>query len=366
MSVQRARLQPGSQHRRATSWALVLLAATAGCRTPRADAEALRTRVESARAAERSAQEPECLGAGSDPVAPSDPLDLLLPEEVDRAQAELERRIKVGARWIDGFLGDERSIAEENETWARLRLDTRLEDRDGVDFGASVNGRLVLPGTERRLNLVLSGSGDEDSAFDFLAEDPATQDLAGTDVDNASTALQYFLRATRRNNVRLELGVKFSGGTLDPYAGARWRHTLPLAAWTLRLSERLRAYVERGWESQTRLDLERPLSEALFFRSTSRGDVSEEEDGWFLAQDLALYRRLSGQRLVAYEVGGQFVTEPETELDQAYVRVRYSQRFARDWIRLELTPQLAWREEYDYQPVGGLLVRLDLEVGRSY
>lgn len=343
------------------AWALAacLALAASACRTPLEGAE-----LEAAQREQHNVQDDECVEPRRKLVDPTLPYSGYVPGRMDWLQSALARRLKLGATWVDGFLGDERSIAEVNETWARLRLNATIEDREGFGGGASFKTRLVLPNTEDRLHLVLAGIGDESNTDDYLFDEQISDEFSGVEEESVSAGLQYFLKATNRNNLRLELGARFSGGTPDPYTGFRYRHSVPLDVWLLRLTERLRVFVERGWESQTRFDVERPFGSRFYFRTTSRVDAFEEEEGVFLGQDLILHQRLSRLRLMTYELVGDLATDSVDELDQVVARVRYSQRLARSWIRLEVAPQLAWRERYDFATTAGLLLRLDLEIGR--
>jgi hypothetical protein len=159
---------------------------------------------------------------------------------LDGLQEGVASRTRATAAWIDSFLSDERSLAEDNRSWIRLRLDAFSEEREGVDFGSKFSARLVLPYAEDRFNLVFSGDGQDDLEDEDLLDEDAIQVLDEEEEASATLGLQYLLRQTTRNNLRTEVGLRFDGIEPVPYVGARWRYMMALLTWNLRLTERVR------------------------------------------------------------------------------------------------------------------------------
>jgi len=338
-----------------------------GCRGPSGGSAAAPTELD---------QEPTSIVYGpppppvEEPVAPPRPEGWQGPEPepeelglIDGVHRKVTTQARSTGAWVDSFLSDERSLAEDNRTWVRLRLDAFSEEREGVDFSTRLSARLVLPRSEDRFQVVFSGDGQEDLEDEDLLDEDALPLLDEEEEATATLGLQYVLNQTRRNNIRTEVGLRFDGITPVPYVGARWRYMASLLTWTLRATERLRWYTDVGWESKSTLDLERALSDRFFLRSSGRVNWFEEEDGLFYSTSLRLYQTLGESQLLTYEWSNSFETEPEDRLKQVRARVRWSQRFLREWILLELAPQVTWREDDDYEPALGMLVRLELGFG---
>ena len=83
----------------------------------------------------------------------------------------------------------------------------------------------------------------------------------------------------------------------------------------------------------------------------------------FYSTSLRLFQALGESELLTYEWSNSFETQPVDRLKQVRLRLRWSQRFVRDWILLEIAPQVTYREDDDYEPALGLLVRLELGFG---
>jgi hypothetical protein len=51
-------------------------------------------------------------------------------------------------------------------------------------------------------------------------------------------------------------------------------------------------------------------------------------------------------------------------LTQSNLRVNYRRQIWRKWLFMEVAPQLAWYEERDFKTVAGIMVRLEIWMGR--
>jgi hypothetical protein len=283
-----------------------------------------------------------------------------------RAHDAFSRGVQATGGWIDRFLSDQRTLQEENRSWVSLRLDALTEEEAGYDADLRLQARLVLPKSQDRLQLLLSGESDAENDLASVPGDTVDATPPAADAGRSDLALQYVLKRTRSNNIRLEGGARFEDFEPDAYVGLRWRHTALLDAWALRATERLREYADAGLQSRTTLDLERLVGETLFFRASTRATWAEDEPGWEYGQRLALYQPLDADNLVTWEADTAFVTEPEDALEEGVARLRFSHRFPRRWILFEIAPQLAWRQEDDYAAVPGLLVSLEVSFGREF
>ena len=84
----------------------------------------------------------------------------------------------------------------------------------------------------------------------------------------------------------------------------------------MRATERLVLLLDAGVESVTTLDFERPVTEALFFRTTTSGAWREEDPDPEARQRFNLFQRLNESRLLTYEWDNAFVTDAEQALDE--------------------------------------------------
>lgn len=282
------------------------------------------------------------------------------PDSADEFHALWSERVLESAKWLDSVLGDERALAEDETSSANIRLISFIEERKGLDVDAKVKARLVLPRSERRLQLVMAGDDEEqgDNSPVEQFEDPANlEDTTG------GVGMQYFLRNTERNNFRVEAGLRLKDFEPNVYVGLRLRHIVLFDPWSMRLRENVRRYTIEGVESHTTVDLERLVSENQFFRSTTGGSWYEERVGFYYFQQFALHHFLNKNALVSGEWSNSFSTRPNNVLDETVLRVSYTRLLERKWVSVEIAPQVAFRRAIDYQPAWGLTLRMEFFFG---
>ena len=289
-----------------------------------------------------------------------------IDEKIDEVHSAISKYILTSARWLDSFFGDKRFEAEENRTRVKVRLSSFYDADDGADFGGGASLRLVLPQLKNRWHVVFSGtSGDEDYEDARDSTGNARREFVKAEEKNFTLALQYFAKTTARNNVKIESGLRWRDNEPVFFAGPRYRWYKEISdPWAVRFTQRVRWYTDEGWYVKSIFDLERPVSEKFFFRSTASGKWEEEEEGYAYTFGLRLFQALSPGKALEYEVNSNFETRPVNVLDEANLRIRYRQRIWRDWLTLEIAPQLSFPRDEDYEITPGILVQLEADFGQ--
>ncbi|UCH75070.1 MAG: hypothetical protein JSU82_04265 [Rhodospirillales bacterium] len=284
------------------------------------------------------------------------------PGFIDAGHAYTSAGVRGLASWLDGFFANENYEAEVNESRLRLRIDSFVEEYEGVDVDAKARLYLKLPALDERLRLeVLSaGEADEDTLADTAppASEPLDQGL-----DSLTAALSYFLRNDPKRSISLRVGLDFDGYDPNPFLGARYRAQVGLNEfWNFRFVQRFRYYSLDGLESRTLLGLDRALPAEMLFRWEINGVWLEEDPNYFYGVNFSLFQPLSKKTALEYQILNSFRTDPH-RLDETTLRLRYRRQIWRDWLFLEAAPQLAMRRARDYEPVPGILFRLEMIFG---
>lgn len=279
------------------------------------------------------------------------------PEDIIVVEGETSRfnqAVNMG-EWLDYFFNDERLEDEINYTRLRFRGDAFFQDGEGVELSPDVDIKLSIPGLERRLVLFLNG--DLNDGFDD-AETEGDR-LDPEEDENVLLGLQTFLNATRRFNVSIRGGVRFRDGSPVVFAGPRYRKIFDLDPWALRVTAEARWFTDEGVATRAFLDFDRRFSEDLFFRFTPGTSWSEEDENLEYRAAAWLYHRLSHKTVLRYSVLGKFDTDTDDSLVNARLRVEWRQKIIRDWLVVELAPEVTFPADRDYQPTWGILVRLE-------
>jgi len=281
--------------------------------------------------------------------------------QIDRFHASMSGSANDAARWFDSFFEDERFIAEEATSRIRLRPSLLLEEGEAPRIRLSVGARLNVPRFNRKLKLVVS---DEERDAKGTID---SQRFTDPETDETNIGLQYTLRDKNRLNTSVTAGVKLGGGhAVDLFIGPRVRKTWQLDPWQLRFTERIRWYTDIGWESRTRLDLERILNNLWFFRGTF--DVRAREDelsdkGLRYSIGPTLIQKIHSRAAIEYQWSTSLVTRPNHAVDETGLRIKFRRQIWRKWLFYEVNPQLVFRNNDDFRATPGIEFRVEASFG---
>ncbi len=276
-------------------------------------------------------------------------------ETLDSGQQKASVMIADAADWFDNFFDDGRYIEEENQTRAKLKLSFGYSKNDDLDVNLRINWKIHLPKLSKKANLIISAGEDED----FDVDGNALTDPDSTGRDELSAAIQYFVKAGEKFNI----STTFGASTSYLYGGLRFRHFHDFGPWQGRFVDRLRYYTDDGWENRASYDLERHFTQRWVFRTTATHNWFEEEDGFKYSFKFRLYQLLNQESALSYEFENYFETEPEQILSDMILRVRYRQRFYRDWLILEIAPQVSFPEDHNRDANPGIVFQLEADFG---
>nr|WP_143005454.1 hypothetical protein [Desulforhopalus singaporensis]SDO94630.1 hypothetical protein SAMN05660330_01392 [Desulforhopalus singaporensis] len=278
-------------------------------------------------------------------------------EMLDEMYNQASEMLIATAEWIDSFFDDERSVAERNTTRGTLKLSFDYLEDDGGEVKPRFDLRLRLPRLSNKAQLIILGSEDPD----FDASDSREKRASSQDNDDASfvTALRYFFRENDKYNLAFDVGVSWD----YLYSGFRFRHLQDFGTLQGRFANRLRYYTDDGWENKTFYDLEFQLDNNYLFRSTSEILFSEGRDGYPHGQHFRIYQRYSSYQALSYESSFLFETEPEYNLYNIRLLMRYRQRFYRDWLVMEISPNVEFPEDNGREPNPGVIFKFEAAIG---
>jgi len=289
-------------------------------------------------------------GNPSEPVA--EPAESMA---ADRMQQNISASINGAARWVDSFFDDERYIAEDASSKLRLREAVFLEQGDNPEFKTRVSLSLKVPRTQKRLRLFIGSEDETSKAPDTLFNRVETQD------EETAAGVQFFAKATTKQNLSLITGVKLD--SLEAFIGPRYRRTVALDDWLFRFTQRVRWFTSMGWEATTRFDFEHLLNDQLFFRQTIDGRWREEDNGYQYEIRPTLVQKLHSGKAIEYQWNTLFKTSPHHRLDSSVFLLRYRRNFLRPWLFYEINPQVAARNDEDFDPKLGITFQIEVVFG---
>jgi hypothetical protein len=120
-----------------------------------------------------------------------------------------------------------------------------------------------------------------------------------------------------------------------------------------------------GLGESTQLDLERPISEPVLFRSTSIATWLKDTHNFDMRQDLTLFHKLDERRALMYQASAIGVSRPQTQVTEYVLLALYRYRLHREWMFLEVSPQLHFPKMLNFRTNAALSIRLEMLFDKS-
>jgi hypothetical protein len=276
---------------------------------------------------------------------------------IDTPREYLSRKFIGFVSGVDRFFGDDLYQDQINDSVLLLDLDHASGYGGQNRFVLSGWAKVHLPATERNLHLVLESDPDKNPAVDPKQTPPLKQP---TTPESYSAALRYEKAQAESWHLTTDAGLKFRGLNTSPFVRARASLGQPLGQWLVRPAETLFWFNSTGAGAATQIDLDRPIDNELLFRTTSNATWLHDQQNFDLRQDLSLYQWLDDRTTLLYQASAIGVSEPNSRVLDYVVLLVYRRRVHRDWVYLELTPQLHFPWERSYRMSSAFSMRLEL------
>lgn len=288
------------------------------------------------------------------------------PDALDEFHKNLSQGVTNVAEWLDSFFGHERYYVESNRTELDLRLNTFYQKGDDAKFYVTGHLKLVLPQLKDRLHLIV-GRGQD--AGDLAAGDSHEKiDLPRLDLaddQDSFIALRYYILGTKQHNLSVEGGTAFiKPSEVDFYAAARFRELVDLNPWALRFTQKVGVYRSGYGAAETRVDVERQLSDVYLLRVENIGTYLGDEQNYYYDIKTSLYHVFSPISVIRYGVDNYFTVTRDQPYDGVVAYVSYRRRIHRQWLTLEIAPQMSFPRDKDYKFTPGILLRLEMKLGK--
>ena len=136
----------------------------------------------------------------------------------------------------------------------------------------------------------------------------------------------------------------------------------------MRLVQTFRWFTDNGWDSRTQLDFDHVFESGVFLRQTVDGRWRadrHEEEGFRTVVSTSVTQRLKRDLGLQYEWFTVFQTEPDNHVNSTTLALRFRKRSKREWLFFEVVPQLAFEDEFDWDPNPGIRFRFEIIFGED-
>jgi hypothetical protein len=288
------------------------------------------------------------------------------PGLVDRSHEKISGHVEAFLRKADAlFAGPDSSDASTGSYVQLGGAMTFVRPKDGDhDFRALIRAKIRLPRTNDKLQLIV------DRGLDTLtrsqSETEADRALRRREVDeDLFVGLRAVISETLKVSLTADTGLRLKGTSLDPYVRGRAQRIFEAGQWRIPLSETLLWRRVDGASAATDLAFAREVSASTILILASNATFRDSSDYFDLSEVFTLSRRLNDRSLVALEAGAFARTKPSVEATTYTLALRYRRRVHRDWVVMEIRPQISYPREQHYDPVPSLTVQMEAYFGKG-
>lgn len=276
---------------------------------------------------------------------------------VDATHRVLSSSLEGTVLRIDRFFSREQYLRDSSDSFIRLRPEIGYNTDDDFEWDVNVAAKISLPGISDRISVQVWSDEDQ-----MAGDDRYTDTL-----DSNSTGGLAFERDSKRPlnkwNIRPAIGVK-GGWPLDPFLqGRATRYYNVEGTWVVRAQGTTRYLLDDGWDLRAELDFNRLLWELWAMRVRSDVRYREAKERINANQYFSFFQRLSEKRGMTYEFAIFASDDTEWGVRSYRLLVGYRQLVYKDWLYLEVMPELAFKDENDYDVTPGIRLRVEAFIG---
>ena len=268
------------------------------------------------------------------------------------------------ANYIDNFFGNDRHYQESNQSVVQMDL-TKLNGY-GSDhkFDLATRVNLSLPKTEGRLRLLVETDPENnitDQPIPGLIPTQGSTVITNKVVVPGSLALAARYATAKEDvwNFHTDWGIKFPLPP-KPFVRARGSFSYPLGEWRMKAIQSVYWFNTLGAGETTELDLEHFLSKPGLFRATTTVTWLNDTQNFDMRQDLSIYQTKNDRTALLYQASAIGISNPQYQMTDFVVLLLYRYRMHEQWLFFELSPQLHFPRDRQYQYSPAINVRLEV------
>ncbi len=226
-------------------------------------------------------------------------------------------------------------------------------------FVWSGKANVRLPIAEQKLHLILETDPDKNATINPNQSQSPPLKQPSTPQSYAA-ALRIDRIEAERWHLSADGGLKLQGVHSSPFARTRALLAVPVDLWQARFEETAFWYNTTGIGENTQLDLDRPISGTVLFRATTVAAWLKSTHYFDLRQDLSVFHKLDDRTTLLYQLSAVGVNSPHTQVNDYVLLALWRYRIHRNWMFLELSPQLHYPKVLNYRRSPALSMQLEM------
>lgn len=259
---------------------------------------------------------------------------------------------------VDQFMANAEKSADATGSFIRLTFDTTWDESGSVDFKPGIQFRLRLPQTQKKLSLTFESDPEETRTTQDIATN--TTEQSGRQRDSGFyTGLEKEVDSGGTWKIRPGLGIRIRS-PLDYYLRVRASHETYFDRWKFTFKQSVYWFDSDGYGEDSTIEWDYLLRDDLIFRTTSFLRYTEENEYFDMSQSFFLINQITQKRTISYQVAVFADSKPALYATSYLFNVRYRQNVHKDFMFVEVSPQIEYQQENNFDAEYSLFLRLEL------
>ena len=273
--------------------------------------------------------------------------------EVDYQHKSLSEQLVEFTEQIDTFF-----ISDDQErriNYSHIQLGyryTRYQDDPSL-MDPVFQARLHLPRTQNRLTVEVSNNNPFDPINDIATNTSSDTNPADQTDQTLNIGLGYARAITDLLDFKVTGGTRLAGDRMKVFINLQVYRKFFFYKWSLHLSEDLYRDNVIFNRATAQMLFERSIGDDRLFRSITK-NITYSDLGYAQNhQTFYVLDQLSTRDAIIYQVGSMWEKQfglLDYELENYYTMVRYSRKIYRDWLFMELSPQVQYLRTENFHP----------------
>ncbi|MDP2761919.1 MAG: hypothetical protein Q8O64_16260 [Sideroxyarcus sp.] len=262
------------------------------------------------------------------------------------------------ASYIDSYFGGNPHYQESNPSVLQMTLSrpTGYGGTDSFDLAARVD--LRLPISEGKLRLLIE-TDPEQNMEDQVVKSTNTVQKRPLLPKEVGVAARFAVTEIDNWSYRTDIGIKMPLPP-RPFVRSKVAYSVPMKDWKFTAAESVYWFSNLGVGETTQLDLERTFDSPLLFRSTSSATWLKDTGSFDFIQSFSFYQTVNDRTALLYQVNAFGVSQPKTQMDDFVLLFLYRYRLHQKWLFFEMSPELHFPKDMQYQVSPAFTLRLEL------
>jgi hypothetical protein len=306
------------------------------------------------------------------------------PLVIDSSREYVSEKFVNFASRVDAFFGSDRNYQESNKSVLQFDLTRVFDNAAGNKVVPTFRAKFHLPALQKRMQSWLknvhllvesnpdqnpSGTAPGASASPTTGKGRVSMFREVSTPDSYGVALRLENAEDAPSRLSADGGLKLvnaddisklNNTSIDPFVRTRGSVKDVWGAVQVQLAESVFLFNSIGLGESTQFDMDYRFSDPLLFRSTSIASWLRDNPNFNLHQDFSVYQTLDEQASLLYQLAANGVSRPQAQVSEYIALLLYRQRFYRDWMFIELSPQIHYLKTNDYRPNAQFIVRLEV------